>query len=567
MHAKKHNKIHKQTIKVGGFFGKFGKSGKSGKNRTRVGSTANTSSPRKTGKISISGFPTTESSTNDGIGKQQSTKKNSIYENPAQFRKSAKKSLKQISGKKTLPLMSRVSSLFRRQKEQALPLEEQIRRERQAMPLPELPAKKSPSEQNGENAKEKVSREASNITGKQVKFDDLDSWFKNLKTSVELQNTTHPEIIQQRNSINRISQYLAGLKYSSNPTELQTREGFITNTAPKQILNPNDVKIMYELYSKYGNQKINTMQKQGITEPTYVEMRTPAQPNIYESLDEALANKSTRTNTNLTQEFSAYLSKRAEDAPTVNRQSKRSLPGSSLSNNNFTRTFSTSLKQQNHNTRYAVFNQKNQKQQKLSQQLKNALRMKKNKPYIDKLEQLKTSARSNTANIIQGIIDTSTFYSPEFLENRIKQIESKMANNVERRKRFNNARKELSIYFSPTKDSSLPSEPALNSSSIPNESSMSLLTQLRGSQLRPISTSSAAPASARDSGNNSRNSLLASIRKGKQLRHVQQPPSNTSNRTSSQLSGMAKSLSSLIKSGTADSQSAAPSSDNSEWNG
>jgi hypothetical protein len=96
MHSKKHNKIHKQTIKVGGFFRIIGKFGK---NRTRVGSTGNTSSPRKPHIKSISGFQTTESSTNDGIGKQQSTK-TSIYENSAQFMESAKKSLKQISGKK-----------------------------------------------------------------------------------------------------------------------------------------------------------------------------------------------------------------------------------------------------------------------------------------------------------------------------------------------------------------------------------------------------------------------------------------------------------------------------------
>jgi hypothetical protein len=445
------------------------------------------------------------------------------------------------------------------------------------MPRPTLPETKSKREQGIENAKINISREASNITGKQVKFDDLDSWFKNLNTSVKLQNTTHPEIIQQRNAINRISQYLAGLKYSSNPTELQTREGFITNTAPKPLLLSNDVKIMYELYSKYGNQKINPMQQQGITEPTYVKMRTPAQePNIYESLEEALPEKSnktkTGTNTNLTPEFSAYLSMRAENAPKVNRQSKRILPGilpgSSIDNNNLASTFSASRKQQNHNTRYSVFDQKNKHERTLNQQLANTLRMKKNKPFIDILEQLKTSARRNTANNIQRIIDTSTSYSPEFLENLIKQIESKMSNNMERQKRFNNARSKLQSYFSPTKDGSPPSEPTANSSPIPNKSSTSLLNQLQSgrTQLRSISTPSTAPASASNSGNTSRNKLLENIRTGKKLRRVAQPPSNTSNRTSSQLSGMAKSLSSLIKSGTAASQSAAPSSDN-EWAG
>ena len=259
-----------------------------------------------------------------------------IYEDPRQFQNGALKHSKSLTPQKS-SFVSKISKLFRRDK--ALPLEQQIKMEanaaaasverRKSMLLPEVPVPLKMTHEELVKAKEKVkqeqeeqeykAREISNREG--FAYSDYKNFFQNLKTSLQLGNTTHSELKGRVVDIDKINKYLQNLNYDNT-----------------QKLDPETYNIMQTLYSKYGNQKINPMQKIGITQPTYVDMTSPHYMNLAEAKEVK--------DPDLAPNLQKYLLGRGiamnTEGPTVNRTKKQiHLPGSSLNTNNFSKAFAT----------------------------------------------------------------------------------------------------------------------------------------------------------------------------------------------------------------------------------
>lgn len=131
--------------------------------------------------------------------------------------------------------------------------------------------------------------------------------------------------------------------------------------------------------------------------------------------------------------------------------------------------------QKSHNTRQALFT----KRKELTNSLGNALSKKQKQPYIDYLKELKKTASRNTSTEIQRLIDTQDFYNLDFLQKQVKEIDTKMQQNSNRKKRFNNARSKL-------QPNATLSESSTNSGAPP-----SFLEQLQAIKLRPVTKNKA----------------------------------------------------------------------------
>jgi len=195
-------------------------------------------------------------------------------------------------------------------------------------------------------------------------------------------------------------------------------------------------------------------------------------------------------------------------------------PGSSIKNNNFTRTFATGPAQQPHSNRAISYNQQINKKEKFEENLEALKRRIKNKPLINKLEKLKKNASFETQSEIQRLINTHESYNYEFLESQIRAIKSRMSNNNERRKRYNNARKYLKSKFSPLSSSSSTEsalhEPSAQSTS-PVRSALMRNISMGAALLRPVNRSKL--NGSKPTGN-PRSSLLEAIKAGTTLKPV-----------------------------------------------